>query len=331
MIIIILLLGASFWGVKTYLGKKAPKYKTAEAKRGDLSLTISASGEIKSDEEVTLKFQTSGSLVWVGVKKWDRVEKWQAIAALDKEELEKKLQKELSDYMTERWDYEQAMRSTYKDQAVTDTIKRAQEQTGFDLEEAVLDVEIADIALKYATLISPIGGIVTQIDTPYPGVNITPATAEFVISNPDKLVFMADVDEVDIGKVKVGQKAKILLDAYPEEEILSQVEQIEFKATPTSGGGTAFVVKFRLPENTPEEKFKLGMNGDIEIIIEETENVLSVPLEAVKTKKGKKFVEILVDEKAVEVEVVTGLETETEIEIIDGLGEGEKVITEKTP
>lgn len=326
LFIILLLLGGIFAGRKL-TAPKTPQYETAKVRKKDLTLTVSASGEIKSDEEASLRFQTSGQLAWVGVKKWDKVKKWQAIAALDRRELEKTLKKELIDYMNERWDYEEVTRDTYKDQVITDTIKRVMEKGGFDMERSVLDVEIADIALKYATLISPIDGIVTNVEAPYAGVNITPATAEFIISNPEKLVFSVNVDEADIGQIKEGQKAEIVLDAYPDEEITSHVEQVEFTATSTSGGGTAFVVKFKLPPNTPDEKFKLGMNGDIEIIIEEKKEVLTLPIEAIKQKEGKKVVGLLEEDKVKEIEVETGLETETEVEITRGLEKGQKVIT----
>lgn len=328
LFIILILVGGIFAGRKLTT-QKTPQYETAEVRKKDLALTVSASGEIKSDEEANLRFQTSGQLAWVGVKKWDKVKKWQAIAALDKEALEKTLKQELIDYMNERWDFEEVTRDTYKNLPLTDTIKRAKEAGQFDMDRTILDVEIADIALKYATLISPIDGIVTTVGAPFPGTNITPATAEFVISNPEKLVFSANVDEADIGKIKKGQGAEIILDAYPDEEITSHVEQVEFTATSTSGGGTAFIVKFKLPPSTPNEKFKLGMNGDVEILVEEKEAVLAVPLEALKKKKDKIIVEILEENKVKEVEVETGLETETEVEITKGLEKGQKVVTGK--
>lgn len=305
---------------------KKQTFKTITVKKKDIVQTISASGKIKADEEVTLKFQTSGRLAWVGVKEGDKVKKWQAIASLDKRELEKNLKKELLDYMNERWDFEQTTLDDYRDQALTETIRRVKEKAQFDLDKTVLDVEIADIALKYATLVTPIEGIVTKIEAPFPGVNITPATAEFVISNPNSLIFSANVDEVDIGKIKPGQEAKIVLDAYPNETIETQVKEISFTATTTTGGGTAFEVKFPLPPNTPDEKFKLGMNGDIEIIVSKKENPLVIPQEAVKEKNGRQIVTILENKKQREVEVEIGLETDTEVEIISGLNENQKVI-----
>jgi HlyD family secretion protein len=321
-----LLLAGVFLGNKIFAPKKS-KYQAVKVVKKDLSSVVSASGEIKSEEEATLKFQTSGQLAWIGVKKGEKVKKWQSVACLDKKELEKKLQQELLDYMNERWDYEQTTLDDYKDLAVTETIRRVKEKAGFDLGRVVLDVEIADIALKYACLVSPIDGIVTEITTPHPGTNVYLVNDKIVISNPDKVVFKANVDEVDIGKIKKGMPAKIILDAYPEEEINSLVEEVEFTSTMTSGGGTAFSVKFNLPPNTDEEKFKLGMNGDVEILTEKRQNVFVVPFEAIQENdEVGEFVWLIKDGKPQKQAVKTGIGNDLETQILEGLKEGDKVI-----
>lgn len=304
--------------------------KTTKVTKKDLMKIISASGKVKSENEVTLKFQTSGKLSWVGVKEGDQVKKWQAIASLDKRELEKELKKELVDYMNERWNFEED-RETYHvttddldKYTLTNAVRRLLEKAQFDLDRDVLDVEIAHLAVELATIVTPIEGIVTHIDVPMAGVNITPAQATFIIADPNQMVFEANVDEVDIGGIETGQEAILTLDAYLEEEIKSEVIQISFQAITTRGGGTAFPVKIRLPENKTL-RFKLGMNGDVEIILEKKEDVLVVPLEAVKKKKGKAFVKVLENGNLKEVEITTGLETETKIEVLSGLEEGQKV------
>jgi len=319
-----------------YLGfgerwKKEPEIKTTEVKLGEIVKTVSASGKVRAKTEAILKFQTSGMLAWVGVKKGDRVKKWQAIASLDKKELEKTFQKYANDYLSERWDFEQTQddyKTTKEKRLVTDAIQRILDKAQYDLDKAVLDYEIKDLAVKYATIYSPIEGIVTAIDVPVAGVNITPATATFSIADSSLVVFEANVDEVDIGQIRVGQKGVILLDAYPEEKMETTVEKIDFTATSTSGGGTAFKVELGLPENF-EEKFKLGMNGDVEIILAKRENILLIPSSAVMKRKDQYFVFVIENGVARKQEVKIGLEGETETEIAEGLSEKEEIIIEK--
>lgn len=321
----VLILGLVGWQVQTRYQAQKEQIKTASVKRGDLAQIISASGKIKSDKTIELKFQTSGQLVWVGVKVGDEVNPWQAIAQLDARELELNLKKALRDYSKERWDFEEDIKVTYKDKVITDTIKRILEKNQFDLNKAVADVEIKDIALKLATLVTSIGGIVTRIDTPVAGVNITPATAVFEVADPGELIFNVEVDETDIGKVKIGQQVKTALDAYPDEEFVGTVNKIAFTSTTTSGGGTAFLVEVKLPENE-NLRFKIGMNGDVEIIIQEKKNVLIVPTTAIYRQKDETFVYVWDGNRKQRQNVKIGLETDDGVEIIDGLGGDEKVV-----
>lgn len=229
---------------------------------------LNISGEIRAEKSVNLKFQTSGKLAWVDVKEGDYVKKWQAIASLDKKELEKKFQKEMNDYLNERWDFEQTQndyQTIKENRLVTDEIKRILEKAQFDLNNIVLDAEIADLAVKYATIFSPIDGIVTKIDEPIAGVNITPATAVFTIIDPKSVYFEAKADEEEVTKLQVGTKGIILLDAYPDQKLDSRITFISF--SPMSGEtSTTYAVRLSLPENT-NLRFRLGMGGEVEIKI----------------------------------------------------------------
>lgn len=316
---------------KKTLFKGKTKVSFTTVKRGSLVNKISASGVVKSEKEVNLKFQTSGRLAWVGVQEEDFVGKWQTIAQLDTRELQKKFEKALRDYSKERWDFEQEREeqgvttNNLDKYTLTNEVKRILEKNQFDLEKAVLDVELADIALKYATLVTPISGVVTRVDTPVAGVNITPATAVFTVADPNKVIFEANVDEIDIGKIKEGQEVILSLDAYPEEEIKSRIIRVGFQSKTTKGGGTVFPVKIKLPENK-NLKFKLGMNGDVEIIVEKKENILLVPASAIMKRGEKKLVWVVEKGKAKKRRVKVGMETDEKVEILEGLKEGERII-----
>ncbi len=307
---------------------RAQEVATGKVERKNLTEKLTVSGEVNAEEKASLKFQTSGLLSWVGVKEGEWVKKGQAIASLDQRELKKRLEKELNDYMTVRWNFEQTHDDykEYKDNAtLTDEMKRILEKAQFGLSNAVIDVELADLALKYATIATPIAGIVTNIDTPLAGVNITPATATFDIVNPNSVYFEARIDELEIGKVKEGQKVIITLDSYPDKTFEGLISAIDFAAS-TVGGSKVFLTKISLPENS-DRQFRLGMGGDAEIILNEKENVLTIPAEAL-IKRERNFVWTVDNEgKARKKEVETGLSTDEEIEIISGLEEGAEIVT----
>lgn len=320
---------ATFLGGRFILKSRQPVLKTAKVERGTLIQAISASGKIKAADEVNLQFQTSGRLAWVGVKEGDKVVAGQTTAQLDQRELEKNLQKSLRDYSIQRNVFEETFRVTYREQTpqtvLTDTIKRILEKNQWDLEKAVLDVELKDLALKYSVLTTPISGIVTRIDAPIAGVNIVPQNAIFTISSPDSVVFSANIDEADIGSVQQGQEATIILDAYPNQKFTGKVGRVAFSATTTSGGGTAFPVEVSLPSNDGV-RFKIGMNGDAEITLAKKENVLLVPSEVVIEREGKNFLLTLKDGGKTEIEVTIGLKDGANTEIISGVQEGEIII-----
>lgn len=301
---------------------KSPEelYPLAPVRREDIRQTVTAAGKIKSPTQVDLQFQTSGQLAWVGVKEGDWVRKWQAIASLDKRELKKNLEKYLLDFSKERADFDEDLKVTYRDKALTDTISRILQKNQFDLDKAVLDVEIQDISLKLATLVSPVAGIVTRVDVPVAGVNITPATAVFTVADPDRLLFEAEVDEADIGHLADGQEAELVLDAFPDEPIPLTVSRIDFDATIDPSGATVYQVEFNLD---PDDQLRLGLNGEVTVTIAQKDDVLVVPFSSVDAEDQVKVVR---NGKLETVTVETGAASDDKIEIISGLAEGELVV-----
>ena len=327
IVIVIIILG--FTAYNKFVPKPPAKvYELTTVKKADLTQTITTSGKIQPETQVKLKFQTSGQLVWVGVKEGDYVQKWQALASLDVRELQKNLENELRDYSKERNDFEEAIQVTYKNRALTETIRRILEKNQWDLEKAVLDVEIEDIALKYATITSPIDGIVTNIDVPVAGVNITPTTAYFTVADPNNLVFEAEIDEVDIGLINPGQTAELILDAFTDQSIALTVDSIDFSASADSSGSTIFIAKFKLTNNYSSLMYRLGMNGEVFITVSEKQAVLTIPIEALIEDEDKK-VKVVENNKVIEKTVTTGIFSDDNIEITSGLSEGDTIVVSK--
>ncbi len=261
IIILVVLPGAAALVLKDNQPEIVGQVESAEDERRPIILA----GTVQAEDIAELRFQTSGRLAWVGVEKGDWVEKGQAIASLDREELKKRFQKEMNDYLKERWDFEQT-HDNYQNEKdrflITDEIKRILEKAQFDLNNAVLDAEISSLAVKYATLTTPIDGIVIELDQPFSGVNITPAGAKFVAADPRSVYFRAEADEEEVVKIKPGMKGVILLDAYPNDQFESEVVSVDF--APLSGTRTtSYGVKMLLPENK-DLRFRMEMGGEVQ-------------------------------------------------------------------
>lgn len=327
LIILLVAAGVIFWSQRSATQKVAASITTTTVKKSDFVKTITSSGKTKAVKSVDLKFQTSGKLTWVGVKEGDTVRAYQAIAKLDTREVQKNLEKALRDYSNERNDFEESRQVTYgfkKTTDVNDTIKRILEKNQWDLEKAVMDVELKHIAVEFATLVTPIGGIVTHVDTSVAGVNITPATAVFTVSDPSSLVFQANVDETDISGITLGQPATITLDAFPQSSFSGVISFIAYSSEQSSGGATVFPVKiaFANPDN-----LRIGLNGDITIETSRQTDVLTVPTEVIREEKGNTYVYKKTDGKYEKISVTTGIKNEDDIVIISGLVDGDTVVT----
>lgn len=308
--------------------KAVSSIQTAIVKRTTFTKSIASSGKTKAARSVELKFQTSGKLTWVGIKEGDRVEAYQAIAQLDVREVRKNLEKALRDYSAERNDFEEMWRVTYKgtkdpQTALTDTVKRILEKNQWDLEQAVTDVELKHLSVEYASLVTPIAGIVTRVDTPVAGVNITPATAVFEVVDPDSLVFEASVDEVDVAAIALGSTAKVTLDAYPSVPFSGAVSKIAFSAKTSSGGATVFPVEIAVSTSSA---VRIGMNGDVAIQTETQTDALVIPVEAVREEQAGTYAYKKVGTSYKKIPIEVGMRSDGEAVVISGLSEGDRIV-----
>ncbi|MBN2120200.1 MAG: efflux RND transporter periplasmic adaptor subunit [Candidatus Omnitrophica bacterium] len=175
---------------------------------------------------------------------------------------------------------------------------------------------------KPTPLMSSINGevIVRAVE---PGQTVTSSDAVVVLS--DRLIVKAEVDETDIGKIKIGQPATISLDAYPEVKVKAVVDHISYESKVVNNV-TIYEVD-TLPESVPDF-FRSGMSADVEIITQAKDNVLLIPLEAVKRDKQQSFVLTRgpKERKAQKRTVEFGISDDKNIEIISGLTAQDKVL-----
>ncbi len=177
-------------------------------------------------------------------------------------------------------------------------------------------------AYKPTPLIAPINGEVI-VSTDQPGQTVTVNEAVIVIS--DHLIVKAQVDETDIGRVRIGQRAKVGLDAYPEVDVAGVVEHVSYESKVVNNVTTYEV--YIAPDSVPEV-FRSGMSATIEIVENSRENVLTLPIDAVKRDSEGEFVELSrgLGKEPARRAVTSGLCDERNCEILSGLSEGDKVI-----
>ncbi len=317
------------WRVNTARAVELKK-NTYTVKKQDLEETLALSGEIDAKEKAEVKFQTSGLLTWVGVKEGDYVKKYQAIAALDKRELQNTMNQYLNSYMKERWDFEQEIddNQDWETRGMTDlardTIKRTLQKNQFDLNNAVLSVEAKNLSLKFATIFAPFEGIVTKVDVPVPGTNVTPASAAFTVVNPNTLYFSASADQTEVVNFSTGKTGTIILEAFPDIELPATVDSVSF-VPKTGESGTVYEVEMSFDATKVFEKLKMGMTGDANFVTKESSSVLSIPEQFLSKENGKEYVFKMINGIKVKTEVEVGETIDGEVVIKSGLNEGDVI------
>ncbi len=171
---------------------------------------------------------------------------------------------------------------------------------------------------------APIDGMVILRDVE-PGQTFTAQDAVFVLS--DKLAIKAQVDETDLGEVKLNQKASVTLDAYSKVKIPSHVAHIAYEAT-TVNNVTTYIVDV-IPDETPDF-VRSGMTANVSFEVSEKTGVLTIPQSAVKYDAGKPYVLVPGKDKPRKVNIVTGESDNAKIELISGLNEGDEFLTENS-
>ena len=175
---------------------------------------------------------------------------------------------------------------------------------------------------KAIPLISPIDGEVI-VATTQPGQTVTTSDAVVVLS--DRLIVRAQVDETDIGKVKLGQRGTIILDAYPETKINAEVDHIYYESK-TVNNVTVYEVDLK-PEEVPAF-FRSGMNTTVDFIEQDKGNILLIPLEAVYKEKEEAycFVKLSNGAEPLKTVIKLGISDDKNVEVLSGISEKDRII-----
>ena len=194
------------------------------------------------------------------------------------------------------------------------------------VKQARASADVIRVKIGKNILKSPINGIITEQDAKVGQIVSANNTVVSVISSGG-FEIQANIPEADIAKVKIGDSAKVTLDAFGSGVIFdAKVTKIDPGETIIEGVATYKTTFQFVTENTG---VKTGMTANIDILTAQKENVIVIPQRVVVVKDGKKIVKILADDGTIkEIKVETGLRgSDGNIEIISGINDGDKVVT----
>jgi RND family efflux transporter MFP subunit len=312
--------------------------------KGDLVDEVAESGKIAPAFQVDIKSKVSGEIASVSVQEGQQVHKgdllyqivdvdYQRDVMLAKVALAK-AKLEVENAEVERDRRALALASRGVSQAEYDLAKRQVDLAKSAMDTAWVQLQAAEDRLQYCTVTSPIDGVVIRRNVE-PGEVVTAGVTATVNGEPQitvadmsKLLLELDLNQVDVAKVSVGQEARILLDAYPGEEVVGKVSQIAAAGhTDTARGIDVFTVKVEVDPSTSKVEIKPGMTAEVRIRIGDYPDVVKLPAETVFEEDGKSYVWRVVEDagqkKKEKVRVTIGRRSDHEVEVTSGLEPGD--------
>ena len=293
---VILVLVVAIGGGALYLwsgnGDNKITYRTEKVDRGDITVSISATGNLYAVTTVQVGSQVSGTIAKLYTDFNSVVKEGDLLAQLDPTFLQATVNEQRANVDRAQAQVNDAQRTLNRAQQLFDKSLVAQseldaattalETTQAGLKQARASLDRAEVNLKYATIRTPISGVVISrnIDVGQTVAASFQAPTLFTIANDlRKMQVQASVDEADIGNVKVGQKVTFRVDAYPDEMFEGVVSQIRLSPEINQNVVTYNVV---IDVNNPDQKLMPGMTATVSIEVADRDNVLRVPIQAVR-------------------------------------------------
>ena len=276
---------------------KSVVVKPMNLRRGDLHISVSATGAVTPINVIEIKSKASGIVERIPVEASDRVQVGQLIAKLDQTDTRNAFEQALADsqlasaVLTQQennWKRAQDLFSKgLVSQQEYDQIFVEYVRSKSSLVKAQSNLVLARQKLAETIVLSPVNGIVLSRNISAGQIvssavsNVGGGTTIARIANMDEVYVVAAVDEVDIGSVKIGLPAHIVADAYPGEEFTGKVIRVAAQSTVVQNV-TTFDVVILVPNKA--NKLKAGMNTTITIDIVQKDNALLISNELLRSR-----------------------------------------------
>jgi HlyD family secretion protein len=323
-----------------------PAYKLVEAKKGSIAEKALAVGTIEPDKEIKVKSAISGIVSEVFFKIGDTVETGAPLFKISPNPTplayaEARRNMEIAEVtMKQVLKEKQRMTQLYNERMIPSSQMEAVEAR---YNEASLRYKIAGEKFKLlekgrislsdrnidSIVKSPITGVVLtrDINVGDPVVPLTdfqPGTELCAMADMGKMLFKGTVDEIDVGKLIPGMIAEVHVGALPESKIEGKLVRISPKAR-KDGNATLFDIEVEVVKTTGK-MLRAGYSATCYVKIREKKDVLIIPERLVTFEEGKRYVEIKEGETIRKVEIKTGLSDSLNIEVVEGLKEGQQIV-----
>ncbi|MXS79881.1 HlyD family secretion protein [Nitrosomonas eutropha] len=326
----------------------------ATVSRGAVEATVvnTRAGTIKACRRAKLSPQAGGQIIRMEIREGDRIKKDQVLLELWNTDLQAQhdlAKQQLATAESRRQEScilaDNAQREYIRTQQLVEkgfvSVQRADDAsatakanraacaaTGAEVRRARAQIAVSQANLDRTQLIAPFAGVIAQITgelgeyvTPSPPGIPTPPAVDLI--DDSCLYVSAPMDEVDAPKIRVGQVARITLDALPGQIFEGKVRRIAPYVTEVEKQARTVDVEAEFA-NPDQAVLLVGYSADIEAIIDHRENVLRVPTQVIR--QGNKVWVLDQDSRLEEQTLKTGLANWAYTEVLEGLSEGDQVL-----
>lgn len=338
-------------GVALLLGACAKKeevtLETATATLGEFSETVTATGTVESVTQVDVGTQVTGIIDKLYADYNSIVKQGELIAEIEKTVLMSDYQSAEANVKSAELTYNYNLTNFNRDKQLHDrqlisdyefeTSKKELEVSKTAYDKAKADRVRAAKNLNYAEIYSPIDGIVIsrEVEVGQTVVSSMNVANLYTIADLDNMRVIGDVDEADIGRVKVGQEVTFSVDAYPDELFHGNVTQVRLNPTTESNVVTYEVV---VDAANPDHKLIPGLTANLTIYVMKADNVILVPNSAFTFEPegreapaapgdGRRTIWVVEGDSLVATTVTIGDTNGIKTEIKSGIKAGDKVAT----
>lgn len=352
-------------------GPRGEKVYVEKVARRDIETLVTASGEIDPKLKVNISAHAMGKIERLYIKEGDTVQKGQKLVDLERNIYAAQRDRAGAELANRQIEVRRARAALQNAQAQFKRAQQMQEQ-GIQareiFERASLELTTARAALASAeegvrqaqatvaqssedlsrtSIYSPIAGKVVQLSAQEGEVVITgtmnnPGSVIAVVADLSEVIVKADVAETEVVSTKIGQPARVEVDAVPDRKYNGRVVEIGSSAVSKIGSASGiryFAVKVAVTD--PDERLRPGMSSQVDVITASARQVLSVPVQSVVERRGpdvtededdedaakKKYVMVVEKDRVRMREVTTGTSSNTHVEIKSGVTEGQQVVT----
>ena len=274
----------------TFMGscgkESSVRLETVKVETGEITETVTATGTVESVTQVDVGTQVTGIIDKLYADYNSIVKKGECIAEIEKTMLESDLKSAEASVESARHTYEYNCTNYNRDKALHDkqlisdyefqTSKKDYEVSKAAYEKAMADRVRAAKNLNYAEIYSPIDGIVIsrEVEVGQTVVSSMNVANLYTIADLDNMQVIGNVDEADIGQVKVGQRVTFTVDAYPDDLFEGTVTQVRLSPTTESNVVTYEVV---VGASNPDHKLIPGLTANLTIYVMSEKDVLQLP------------------------------------------------------